>query len=153
MAGYAADSLFMQSSEGDVFLQEGGVDSNYQLVLSKYDPGGRLRWARGFAAGPFSSFSPDVDTWKDRIAIAGTYYEDRFGAFVHLLDSAGAITWVRHFSGAGDIWCYGLAFSGDGSLVMTGRFTGDLSLPGGWVLSCGSPAAQKHQTYSLIRDA
>ncbi|MBK6902173.1 MAG: T9SS type A sorting domain-containing protein [Saprospirales bacterium] len=153
MAGYAADSLFMQSSEGDVFLQEGGVDSNYQLVLSKYDPNGRLRWARGFAAGPFSSFSPDVDTWKDRIAIAGTYYEDRFGAFVHLLDSAGAITWVRLFSGAGDIWCYGLAFSGDGSLVMTGRFTGDLSLPGGWALSSGGPAGENYQAYALRLDA
>lgn len=152
MCGYSSDSLYFQSSDGQVYLQDSGVDSGFQLVLSSHDTQGKLRWIKGFPAGPFSSFAPDVDAWQERVALGGTFYTDRFEAFIQVFDSAGVALWTRNFSGQGDIWCHGIAYSPGGELFLTGRFTGDLDFPGGWVFSSGGPAGQKFQTFVIKLD-
>ncbi|MBK8489616.1 MAG: T9SS type A sorting domain-containing protein [Saprospirales bacterium] len=162
--GYAGDSLFLESRNGAVQLLDSGVDTSFQLALSKYTSEGRLDWAMGFPVGPLTSFAPGVATWNDRVAICGTFYAfmqigadqffigERFGAFVLLLDTTGTLLWSRLFLGEGSIWGYGLAFSAGGEVVLTGRFTGEVWMPGELDFSSGGNAEQNYQTFALKLD-
>ncbi|MFZ2898866.1 MAG: T9SS type A sorting domain-containing protein [Saprospiraceae bacterium] len=125
MAGYAADSLFLQSAGGQEALVAGFGDTAFQLVVSKYGPDGGLLWAKGFGVGSFASFAPDVVAAGDDIFVCGTVFGgDRYAAFVARMGSEGDLKWVRTFNGTGDCWGYGLAASNAGRVFLTGRFSG-----------------------------
>ena len=159
--GYAGDSLFLESRNGMVQLLDSGIDTSFQLALSKYNPEGQLDWVRGFPVGPLASFAPDVASWNDKVAICGTFYNfiqldseqyyigERFGAFVLLLDTSGTLLWSRLFSGEGSIWGYGLAFSTGGEISLTGRFTGEVWMPGEVDFSSGGNVGQNYQTFAM----
>lgn len=146
MAGYASDSLFLQSSDGNYYYQGSGNDGRYQLVLSKYDREGALLWKRSFPVSDVGAFfSPDVAVWDDRVAICGTYFQAPgplpayIGSFVTMLDSAGVELWTLEFPGKGVMESYGISFFPTGELALTGKFTGEFEIPGGWTLACGPP--------------
>ena len=142
MAGYASDSLFLQSSDGNYFFHSPGNEWLGQLVLSKYSRNGDLQWVRG-ARTDGAFFSPDVAVWNDMVAICGTYFQPpglpagHIGAFVTLFDTSGVELWNIKFPGGGVMEAYGICFSPSGDLVVTGSFSGEFDIPGGWKLSTG----------------
>jgi hypothetical protein len=127
MAGYAADSLFLQSADGQEALVTGFGDTAFQLVVSKYGPDGGLHWAKSIGAGPYASFAPDVVAAGDDIFVCGTVFGGhRYAAFVGRMGPEGDLKWVRTISGSGDSWGYGLAASNAGRVFLTGRFSGTI---------------------------
>lgn len=124
MAGYAADSLFLQSAGGQEVVVAGSGDTAFQLVVSKYGPDGGLLWAKSFGAGLFASFAPDVVAVGEDVFVCGTFSGDRYAAFIARLGQNGELKWTRTFGGSGDIWGYGLAASNAGRVFLTGRFSG-----------------------------
>lgn len=136
MAGYAADSLFLQSAGGQETLVTGFGDTAFQLVVSKYGPDGGLLWAKSFGVGPYSNFAPDIIAVGDDILVCGTFYSalrtgeeewlagDRYAAFVARIGPDGELKWIKTISGSGDSWGYGLAASNAGRIFLTGRFSG-----------------------------
>lgn len=156
MAGYAADSLFLSSTDGAVAQVVADTDSSFQLALSKYSPEGELLWARGFSVGPLSSFAPDVQAVGEKVAVCGSFYQTLrvdsgewdagpyFGGFVVLLDEEGNVEWTKVFNGAGDCYVHGLSSGPGGSLFITGRFTGEVDAFG---FSSGGFLWQNHQSF------
>jgi hypothetical protein len=124
MAGYAADSLFLQSADGQDAVVVDFGDTSFQLVVSKYGPDGGLLWAKSFGAGPFASFAPDVVAVGEDVFVCGTFSGDRYAAFIARLGQNGELKWTRTFAGTGDSWAYGLAASNAGRVFLTGRFSG-----------------------------
>lgn len=122
--GYGLDTLFLQSSSGQDSSVAGFGDTIFYLVVSKYGPEGDLRWAKGFGAGPSASFAPDIIAVGEDVFVCGTFFDDRYAAFIARLGQNGELKWTRTFGGSGDSWGYGLAASNAGRVFLTGRFSG-----------------------------
>ncbi len=138
-------------------LRVGAVVLNSQgspgLFLLKFSPQGQLLWARAYSADMGSSLLPDstaVDASGD-IFIAGSFSGTlRFGttahthwggplaAYVAKVDgSTGEPVWSKSFTATTSIYGVDLAVDATGDALMTGSFSGELTVDGTTLLSVG----------------
>jgi len=157
MAGYAFDSLYLQSTDGSVYLQDSGMDGKIQSVLSKYDREGVLQWVKGYTTpgGTSSYLALDVAARNDRVALCGIYSDSTSApgrSYVTVLDSAGTEMWTLKFDGYGGMESYGLAFFPTGELAFTGAFRGEVEIPGGGLLSSATPSGWNKEVFVMKLD-
>ncbi len=122
--------------------------SSSGIFLARYDPGGRLVWAK-HAGGTGRDESTDVALLPDGSAyLTGTFsHVATFGArepnetvlgslgdqdvFIARYDASGRLSWVAQAGGTYSDWGQSVAALPDGSAVVTGRFLGSMTFAPG----------------------
>ena len=135
--------------DGAPISSAGGAD----VLLAKFDPAGHELWSRRFgdAADQFGasvavdadgsiivtgSFAGAVDFGSGPLVSAGAR-----DLFVAKFDPAGHEAWSRRFGDAADQSAYGVAVDAEGSIVLTGSFSGLLDFGTGPLSAVSAPSA------------
>ncbi|MFP2931274.1 DNRLRE domain-containing protein [Pyxidicoccus sp. 3LG] len=151
---------------GQVNLGGQTLNGPYHVALAKYAPDGAHQWSRLHVpiANGSSVFVSDLTlTPLGNILMVGTYHgapnfgagplptaggEDTYGLFIAKFSPTGSLVWARGFVPSGDggaqVGAGGRAVATDanGSLIVTGVFTGWLNL-GGETLQSGETFSQE----------
>ncbi len=132
---------------GGVLMKSHGADD---IFLAKYDPQGKLMWAKTF--GGLSTDAPhDIVGHADGSAtMTGVYRaEIDFGAgklmgkgggdmFLVHFDAAGNQEWAKTFGDFGKDYSRGVAVDPKGAIILVGEFSGKVDFGGGALESTGN---------------
>jgi len=141
---------------GTVTFGEGGAGATsltaagaYDLFVARYNADGTLAWARraggtgsicyGFAIAGFpdgslvvtGSYGGDVTFAPGEGNATTIPWNDGFDAFVARYNASGTLAWVKRATSTGDEEGYGIATFPDGTCVVTGYFTGEITFGAG----------------------
>ncbi len=142
VAGVHAGSI---SFGGKALAARGGSD----VFLASFDAAGKHRWSRSFGStGDDRGGAVALDraanvylagAFRGQIDLGGGARHSEGGqdAFLASYSSAGTHRWSRGFGSLGDDDAYGVAASGDGDVVLTGKVAGVADFGGGPHLSFG----------------
>ncbi len=151
--GYFSDSICIFGNDtvfGDLFPA-------YNTYIVKYTPSGSVIWAKSFAGGVIYPYSIAVRP-DGNIYIAGSFDADTLmldsiilpstqtwlnDIFVASFDSSGNIQWANRFGSNGSDIVTDIDFDSQGSLYITGNFSGSQ-------LSVGSLTFNNAGSYSFF---
>lgn len=120
------------------------------LFVAKYDPNGELTWLTGSSdAGWKQSVGITVGA-SGQVHVSGYYYGSmticsstltgdatNYRPFLSCFDSSGAVLWQQDLPCTGTGYCYSMAARPGGDIVLTGSFTGDLTIDSSTLSSVG----------------
>ncbi len=135
---------------------------NGEIYIAKYSANGSLLWLKRFGGNQSDRAIDLALDQNNNIYITGDFYgQVDFGAFsitsssnskdifLLKLDNNGNVLWVRKEGGSSDENAYGLTVDSQGSVILTGQFSGTSNIAGQTFVSTIDPGSNL-PTYDLF---